>query len=76
MKRKDRELSWYQRDIVVSAGFGLLVTLVRLGVGEFGAASPNPWTMLATFLGTTIAAMTFSILKKVTEIENRRSKTQ
>ena len=73
MKRKDRELSWYQeewfRDIAVSSGFGLLVTLVMLGLRGLGAASPSPWTMLAAFFGTTIVAMIISIMKRVAKIE-------
>ena len=73
MKSKYLELSWYKQawvgDIVVSSGFGLLVTLLMLGLRELGVASPSPWTMLATFFGTTIVAMIISIMKRVAKIE-------
>ena len=72
MKRKDRELSWYQTwfgEFVIAILFGSVVTYLRWKFQEPGAASPSAWTMVATFLGTTMAGMIFSIMKRVAKLE-------
>ena len=72
MKRKDREVSWYQKwfgEVVFAVVVGLLVTFLRWLFEESGEAGPSAWTMVATFLGTTIATMIFFVRKKVAEFE-------
>ena len=72
MKRKDRELSWYQKwfgEFVIAILFGSVVTYLRWKFQEPGTASPSAWTMVATFLGTTMAGMIFSIMKRLAKIE-------
>ncbi len=68
MKRRHQEPKWYQTwvgEAIASIVLGLSVTLVRW----LSDPSASLWSMLATFLGTTIAAMIILVRKRVAEIE-------
>ena len=72
MKSKKKELNWsetWAADTLVSAGFGLVVMVLRLLFGESGQASPSFWTMSSTFLGTTIVVMIIMVRRRVEKIE-------
>ena len=72
MKKKFLEPRWYETwigETAVSAGLGLLVMFVRWLGAESGEAAPSGWTLLSTFLGTTVVSMIIFVGKRAAEIE-------
>ena len=72
MKKKALEPRWYDTWIGEAAAFavlGLLVTGLRWLVDGSNAGGPSGWSMLSTFVGTTLVAMIIAIRRRVAEIE-------
>ena len=72
MKKKIQELKWYDTwigEAAVSASIGLLVTVLRWLMEVSDGGGPSGWTMLSTFVGTTVVFMIIAVRKKVAEIE-------
>ena len=72
MRRSNLDQKWYETWIgesAISVVIGLLVTLIRWLTEASEDGGPSAWSMIATFVGTTVVAMILAMRRRVEEIE-------